>query len=264
MNILDEIIKVKKSEVKELHRDYSISRFSDSPFFNKKRKSLFSALTQNSNISIISEIKKASPSKGIIRNDFNHLKIAESYLENRTDAISILTDKNFFMGDIKYLSDIAVFSEVPLLRKDFIIDEYQVLEAKSFGADAILLIAENLAKSQIEELTAAANENELEVLLELHSEEQISKLNFDLNRVIGINNRNLENFSVDLETTTKISKLMPESVLIVSESGISTENDIQKLKKTRTNAVLVGEHFMRHSDPGMALKQLKLWCINED
>jgi len=264
MNILNEIIAVKREEIQKLRRDYTISRFSDSPFYNKKRKSLEEALNSETNISVISEIKKASPSKGIIRENFNHKRIAETYLGNETNAISILTDIIFFQGNVEYLADIASFSNVPLLRKDFILDEYQVFEAKAYGADAILLIAENLSKTQIMELSDAAEENDLEVLLEIHSVNQIPKINFYKNTILGINNRNLENFTVDLETTIKISELVPESLTLISESGISKRTDIDLLKETNTNAVLIGEHFMRQNDPGEALKELKLWCQNED
>lgn len=263
MSILDEIVAVKKEEVSKIRSDYSLSRFKDSEFFDKNRLSLFDSLSKNKDVSIIAEIKKASPSKGIILEDFNHMKIADIYLNREVDAISILTDKNFFQGDISYLKDVAKIKTCPLLRKDFIIDEYQIYEAKSNGADIILLIAEALSENQISELTHAAVECDLEVLLELHSESQLSKINFELNKIIGINNRNLENFTVNLNTTSEISKKLPEDVLIVSESGIKSDEDLETIKDLPVNAILVGEHLMLSDNIEDSLKQLKEWCIRE-
>lgn len=264
MTILDEINEVKKEEVKKLRSDFTLSRFSDSEFFRKSRVSFYKALKNKDKISIIAEIKKASPSKGTIREDFNHLDIANIYMENGVDAISVLTDINFFKGSINYLIDIAKFKTVPLLRKDFIIDEYQIFEAKAYGADAVLLIAESLSKTQISELTAAAVESDLEVLLELHSIEELEKINFDQNKIIGINNRDLKNFKVDLQTTSKIGELIPNENLLVSESGIKTKTDIDFIKKTKVSAILVGEHLMSAQKIGNAVKELKEWSVNEN
>jgi indole-3-glycerol phosphate synthase len=179
-NILKEIVAVKRDEISLLHKDFTLSRFKDSEFFDKSKISLTEAVEVSTEISIIAEIKKASPSKGILRHDFNHRKIAEIYTETGASAISILTDVNFFKGSINYLFDAARDKTLPLLRKDFILDEFQIYESKSFGADAVLLISEILSANQIKELTHAAAEVKLEVLLELHSEDQISKINFEL------------------------------------------------------------------------------------
>jgi len=263
LTILDEIIAVKNEEVANLHSDYSFSQFKDSEFYEKERLSLFDTLSKSKNVSVIAEIKKASPSKGVILENFDHNKIADIYLNQEVDAISILTDKNFFQGDITYLRDVANVKTCPLLRKDFIIDEYQIYEAKSNGADIVLLIAEALSKNQIAELTHAAMESDLEVLLELHSESQLSKINFELNKIIGINNRNLENFNVDLKTTSVISEKLPEDVIIVSESGIKSEIDLETIRELPVNAILVGEHLMSADNIGDSLKQLKEWCIRE-
>lgn len=263
MNILSQIIEVKKDEIKKLRRDFSYNRFKDSEFFNTKRFSLETGLMKKQAISIIAEIKKASPSKGVILEDFNHMKIADVYMNNEVDAISVLTDVNFFQGSIEYLHEIAAIKSVPLLRKDFIIDEYQVFEAKSNGADAILLIAEVLSSSQIAELTHAAKEHDLEILLELHSEEQLEKIKFESNKIIGINNRNLADFSVNLNTTIKIAEQLPDYVLVVSESGISSMDDIKQLKDSRSDGILVGEHLMRSNNISDSLKELKEWCYHE-
>lgn len=264
MTILEEINEVKREEVKVLRRDYSLSRFTDSEFFSKKRISFYNSLNARDRITIIAEIKKASPSKGIIREDFNHLEIAEIYLKNKVEAISVLTDVNYFKGSINYLNDIAKIKTVPLLRKDFIIDEYQIFEAKANGADAILLIAESLSKNQISELTAAAKETDLEVLLELHSIEELPKINFEGNKIIGINNRDLKTFSVDLKTTKEIGQLIPSQNLIVAESGIKSQSNIEFIKDTRARSILVGEHLMAAKNISKAVGELKEWCQIEN
>ncbi len=264
MTILDEIISVKKDEVKNLKKNFTLSRFKDSEHFGKPNLSLFNSLNNKERISIIAEIKKASPSKGIIREDFDHFEIADIYMNVGVDAISILTDKNFFKGNITYLNDIAKIKTVPLLRKDFIIDEYQILEAKANGADAILLISEALSKNQISELTFAAKENNLEVLLELHSKEEIEKIDFSQNKIIGINNRDLNTFKVDLETTKNIGAHIPLENILVSESGISTKNSINFVKSTKAKAVLVGEHFMKAADIKNELRIFKDLCFYEN
>jgi len=262
MNILEEIIEYKKEEIKKLKKKYPISSFKEMEYFENPALNIKNFIPENS-LGIIAEIKRASPSKGIIRKDFNHMKIAEIYFEEEISAVSVLTDENFFKGIIKYLQDIAAIKQRPLLRKDFIIDEYQVYEAKAFGADIILLISEVLSESQIEELTFAAKEIGLDVLLELHSKEQLSKINFELNDIIGINNRNLEDFSVSLETTKEISTEIPDNILIVSESGINKKSDIDFLKSTKAKAILVGEYLMASKDIKGSLMQLKEWCVIE-
>lgn len=262
MNILEEIIEHKKEEVKKLRQKYSVSSFKETEFFEKPTLKLKDYISPDS-LGIIAEIKKASPSKGIIREDFNHLKIAEIYFDEEVSAVSILTDENFFKGTIQYLQDIAAIKQRPLLKKDFIIDEHQIYEAKAFGADIILLISEILSNSQIDELTCAAKEIGLDVLLELHSEKQLDKINFALNDLIGINNRNLEDFSVNLETTKRLAEKLPDGILLISESGISKKEDIDFLKTTKTKALLVGEHLMASKDIRESLKQLKEWCAFE-
>jgi len=259
-NILSEIVEVKKEEVKLLKRDFTLSRFSDLEFFDSTCLSFSDALSKPDGISIIAEVKKASPSKGIIREDFNHLNIADIYMNNGADAISVLTDKQFFKGNISYLNDIAKEKGVPLLRKDFIIDEYQIYEAKANGADAILLIAEILSANQITELSSAAFELEMSVLLEMHNEEEIGKIDFSLNKIIGINNRDLSNFKTDIKTTEIISDKLPDDILIVSESGITNKENIDYLKRINTNSILVGEHFMRADNICNSLKTMKEFC----
>ena len=266
MNILDEILEVKKQEVADLKKTYTISSFNSFEFFASDCLSIKEHFKKNIGISIIAEIKKASPSKGIIREDFNHIKIAKEYFKGGVQAVSILTDEKFFCGNIKFLNEIAKFKEAPLLRKDFIINEYQVYEAKANGADIILLISEALTKSQINELTHAAKEIGLEVLLELHSETQLEKTDLEMNDIIGINNRNLEDFTVSLDTTAKLSEKIrnqKNNVMIVSESGISKKENISFLKKVEVNAILVGEHLMASQDIKGKLEELQEWCSDE-
>ncbi|HEX2868201.1 MAG TPA: indole-3-glycerol phosphate synthase TrpC [Ignavibacteriales bacterium] len=261
MSILEKIIDKKKEEVKALRKNYSLGDFKDFPFFCRETLSLKKKLESESNLSVIAEVKKASPSKGLIRAGFNHMEIANSYMEYGASAISVLTDEKFFQGKIGFLKDIAEVRTIPVLRKDFMIDVFQIYEAKACGADAMLLIAEALSKSEISELTLAAKDLGLEVLLEVHSKEQLDKVDFSLNSLIGINNRNLSDFVTDLKTTQEISEILPQGVVVVSESGISSRESVDLVKQTRAHAILVGEHLMRKADVGAALSELRKWCI---
>lgn len=263
MTILDKIVEVKKEEVKKLRMEFTLSRFSDFQFYESEPLSLYKNISSDKNLSIIAEIKKASPSKGIIRENFNHTDIAKIYFENEVSGISILTDKNFFKGSIEYLNGIAKIKSAPLLRKDFIIDEYQVYEAKANGADVILLICEILSEAQVRELTHSAKELDLEVLLELHSEEQLSKVDFELHKIVGVNNRDLKTFDVDINNSINISKLLPKEICIVAESGFSGKSSIEKVKSERIDSLLIGEHFMRAKDISDEVKQLQEWCRRE-
>jgi len=260
MNILEQIVETKKEEVKKIKRDYSLSFFKDSEFFEKKALDFKKALSSDNDLAIIAEVKKASPSKGLIRPDFDPVEIADVYFEYGANAVSVLTDEKYFMGSLEYLKEIAKIKSAPVLRKEFIIDEYQVYQSKYAGADAILLISEILSAEQIKELTIAAREIGLYVLLEMHSDVQMPKIDFALNNILGINNRNLENFSVDLHTTEKIADSLPEDVVCVSESGILNKDDLDFLKNTRANAILVGEHLVRSEKIEPVLKELKMWC----
>jgi indole-3-glycerol phosphate synthase len=260
VNILDTIIEVKKEEVKKLRATHRLRHFQDSEFFERPVRALSDALKAGAYPSVIAEIKKASPSAGVIRADFDPVRIAHLYQDSGADAISVLTDKRFFQGDIAYLSTIAGFSYVPLLRKDFIIDVYQVFQSRWAGADAVLLIAEVLSGSQIAELTHAAAEAGLEVLLELHDAARLSMIDTRKNRIIGINNRNLEDFSVDLATSVMVKAQLPPDTLTVAESGIKTSADVQKIKNAGINGILVGEHLMRAAETAGALRELIGWC----
>jgi indole-3-glycerol phosphate synthase len=262
--VLKQIMEVKKQEVKNLRKEFSKNSFTDSEYFHKQPINFIERLNSAKGLAIIAEIKKASPSKGIINSNFDHMEIAKTYFENNVEAVSILTDEKFFQGSTKFLNDIAKFKSAPLLRKDFIIDELQVYQSKSIGADLILLIAELLSPSQISELTSAAHELGMEVLLELHSDSQIPKINFNFNKIIGINNRNLNTFQVDLSTTLRIADQLPDYVAIISESGIQDKADIELIRKTNTKAILIGEHLMSSANIDYALKELTGWCKDEN
>jgi indole-3-glycerol phosphate synthase len=261
MNILSEIIEVKKSEILKLKGKFALNSFREMEFFENTHLEFYSTANKKHDLSLIAEVKKASPSKGIIRESFNHIELIQIYLDENVDVISILTDLNFFQGHINYLQDAAKIKTVPLLRKDFIIDEFQVFESKAFGADIILLISEVLSENQISELTHAAKEIGMEVLLELHSEKQLDKIDFSLNKIIGINNRNLDDFTVSLDTTVSLAQHLPDDVLIISESGFKSKEDFVLIKKTRTNAVLIGELFMSSNDVRKSVKEIKEWLI---
>jgi len=260
MNILDEIIVQKKKEVLKLKNDYSITSFEEMELFHKNNFSLINNIKNSKDISIIAELKKQSPSKGVINKEFHYQNIVDTYFNSNIAGVSVLTDELFFGGNINLLKKIAEKKKRPLLRKDFIIDIEQVYQSKAFGADVILLICEALSPNQIKDLTYTAHKINLEVLLELHSKDQINKIDFDINKLIGINNRNLTDFSVDINSTISISQLIPDDVLIVSESGISKEDDLRKLKSNNINAVLVGEYLMSSNNLNNDLKNLKKWC----
>lgn len=260
---LSRILEVKKEEASVLRSRFKRSDFEDSRFFSADTLSFSKNVRGNKNLSVIAEIKKASPSKGLIRDNFNHLEIAETYFQSRLQAVSILTDERFFQGSINFLKDIAEIKKAPLLRKDFIIDEFQIFEAKANGADMVLLICEALEKSSIKELSLAAQELGLEVLLELHSEPQLEKIDFGVNKIIGVNNRNLHDFNVDLKTTGVLAKKIPDDVILVAESGIRTKEDVVFLKNAGADALLVGEHFMRSPDIHKELETMLEWCDDE-
>ena len=206
-------------------------------------------------VSVIAEIKKASPSKGIIREDFSPLEIAKQYETNGATCLSILTDEKYFQGSLDYLKQVRTQVEIPLLRKDFIVDEYQIYQSKLYGADCILLIVSALTDNQLIEYKSIAEELSLDVLVEVHNQQELERIltmNFSL---IGINNRNLSTFEVSLETTRDLSSLSGEATL-VSESGIRNKKDIEEILSYGVLNFLVGESFMRAEDPGNELKKL--------
>ncbi|MGM0534359.1 MAG: indole-3-glycerol phosphate synthase TrpC [Campylobacterota bacterium] len=206
---------------------------------------------------IIAEVKKASPSKGVIREDFDQLTIAKEYEKGGADALSVLTEPHYFQGDIEYLTQLRRYVPMPLLRKDFIIDKYQILEALVYGADFILLIAAALSKKELKELLEFARHLGLEVLVEIHNKKELTKAIFAGADIIGINHRDLKTFEMDMNLCEKLIPLIPKGKIIVAESGIYDHEQIKHLHKAGADAFLVGEHFMRQDDIAASLKNLK-------
>lgn len=205
---------------------------------------------------VIAEIKKASPSKGVLREDFVPANIAASYEQGGATCLSVLTDIDFFQGSDEYLKEARSACALPVLRKDFMIDPYQVIEARAIGADCILLIASILSDTQMEELIAVAKDHHLDVLVEVHDEAELLRaLNFDL-PLLGINNRNLHTFEVRLETTLDLLPLVPRDRILVTESGILNRADVELMEISDVHAFLVGEAFMKAADPGQELQRL--------
>lgn len=221
--------------------------------------SFVNALSQEG-LALIAEIKKASPSAGIIRKDFDPKIIAESYVNAGANAISMLTDEKFFQGSLTYIEHIREFVPIPILRKDFIIDPYQLLEARAAGADAVLMIVAALPGDTLAALLKKTRELHLGALVEVHSAPEM-QIAVDVGAtIIGINNRNLETFKIDLATTEQLAPLAPSGTILVGESGLHTKEDIQRMVQAGVNAVLVGTHFMKYPDPGLALKEFKQFC----
>ncbi|AAR35753.1 indole-3-glycerol phosphate synthase TrpC [Geobacter sulfurreducens] len=205
---------------------------------------------------VIAEVKKGSPSKGVIRPDFDPLEIAETYEQNGAACLSVLTDEQFFLGNLRYLALIREQVRLPLLRKDFLFDPYQVYEARAAGADAILLIAAMLEPAQIEDLAGFAREQYLDVLLEVHDEQELETALASSCTLIGINNRNLRTFVTDLGTTERLIPMIPADRFVVTESGINTRDDILRLQAAGAHGFLIGESLMREEDIGAKLREL--------
>lgn len=205
---------------------------------------------------VIAEIKKASPSAGIIREDFHPIDIAQQYASNDAACLSVLTDEHYFQGNALYLRDVRDAVSLPLLRKDFMVDRYQIVESRALGADCILLIAAALTDAQMAEFTRVAHDLGMDVLVEVHNEQEFDRALQLPVHAIGVNNRNLHDFSVDLSTSTTLQQKLPEDYFLISESGIDSHADIVSLQNAGINAFLVGGSLMKAENPGLALKQL--------
>ncbi|WP_058486036.1 indole-3-glycerol phosphate synthase TrpC [Defluviitalea phaphyphila] len=241
--ILDKIVEKKKERLEELKKNISISVLEEKIKTQKIPKSFYKAMTKPG-LSIIGEIKKASPSKGIIKENFKPIEIAKEY-ETCVDAISILTEEDFFLGSKEYLKEVNKEVKLPLLRKDFIIDPIQIYEARALGASAVLLIAAILDDYKLKEFINITHSLYMDALIEVHDEVELERVLNTNGAIIGINNRNLKNFSVDINTTIKLRNKIPKDKVVISESGILTKEDIIKLKKAEINGILVGESFMK-------------------
>ncbi|KUJ52364.1 indole-3-glycerol phosphate synthase TrpC [Chryseobacterium sp. JAH] len=247
MNILDKIIERKKQEIEDLKSTISLQQLKDSEFFGRKTLSLKETLKSKSGI--IAEFKRQSPSKGTINNQALPIEVVSAYENFGASAVSILTDQIFFGGLFEDILNVRNHISIPILRKDFMIDEYQFYEAKSLGADIILLIAACLSPSQVLEFTELAQELDLEVLLEIHSEDELKHINKNID-FVGINNRNLKDFKVNLQHSVNLKNQLPEEVLSIAESGIYSEQDFKFLKGKGFDGFLMGEYFMKNENPG--------------
>jgi len=258
--ILDEIIKKTKSDLEKRKVEYPVEWLGRSLAFNPfVPKDVQSALraTEENPYRIIAEVKKASPSKGVIREDFDPVIIAQAYEKGGADSLSILTEPHFFQGDKEYLGMIRRYVSLPLLRKDFIVDKYQLVEALAFGADYVLLIAMALSRKELKELYNYARHLGLDVLVEVHNKTDLIKAIFAGAEIIGINHRNLETFEMDMRLTEKLIPLIPNGKIIVAESGINDHETVVELSKIGADAFLVGEHFMRQNNITAAIREVK-------
>lgn len=255
--ILDDIVEKRREQLEREKENFPLEDMKEMAL-NSRRVSLdFKAALKAEGISIISEVKKASPSRGIISEDFRPTEQAKAYEEAGADAISCLTEEHFFKGADKYLADIRASVNLPILRKDFIFDEYQIYEAKVLGADAVLLIAAILSEEELIKLSRLAASLGLFCLTEVHNEEELQKVVRCKCDIIGINNRDLKTFHVDLNTTKRLAKLVPYDAVLVSESGMKNGNDIKEVKEYGADAVLIGETLMRSGDIKNTINELR-------
>ncbi len=258
-NILDKILATKKNEIKNAKQLFSLSDLTEKIEINNDERDFVAALQDKHKIgsqAVITEIKKASPSKGIIREAFDPISIALSYEKGGAACLSVLTDKEYFQGDINYIQQIKQTCQLPILRKDFIIDPYQIYESKAFGADCILLIAAALDLSEMKEFEAIAESLNMAVLVESHNLAELEEA-IELNTLlIGINNRNLKTFDVSLQTSIDLKEKIPSGRIAITESGIFTREDIVLMNEYGISTFLIGEAFMRDADPGQSLENL--------
>ena len=258
--ILDDIIANKREELAEAKRSVALSDIKARIHDAGPTRGFGRALAKGTDIRLIAEVKKASPSKGVIREDFDPVAIAAQYEESGAACISVLTEKKYFQGSLDYLGQIRKSVGLPLLRKDFIIDEYQIHEARVCGADAVLLIAACLDKSQLQDYLGIAAQAGLDVLVEAHTYKELDKSLSAGALLVGINNRDLATFTVNLQTTLDLMKDIPAGRTIVSESGIKTREDVVRLQQAGVNAILVGESLMREKDISKKVKELLGKC----
>lgn len=249
MNILDQIVAYKKQEIAERKELYPIKLLEKSLYYSSPTVSLKKYLSRKDKSGIIAEFKRRSPSKGIINAYASVEEVSIGYMRAGASALSVLTDTQFFGGSSEDLKTARKFNFCPILRKEFIINEYQIYEARSIGADAILLIAEILQEKEVKQLAELAKSLDLEVLMEVHSKDQLQKATDAVN-IIGVNNRNLETFEVDINTSYDLLRYIPNDIFKISESGISNPEVVFRLKEAGFNGFLIGELFMKSSHPG--------------
>lgn len=256
-NFLQEIVNLKKREIESSKTKRPMTYFIDSKRLRRGTRPFIEAISNSGRINLIAEIKKKSPSKR--KNFFTKMdvgRLAEIYAKNGARAISVLTDKRFFGGDVSHISEVRRVVNLPVLRKDFIIDEYQVYESRCFGSDAILLIARILTKEQIKSFMHLANNIGMDSIVEIHNENDLEKALCAGVKIVGINNRDLDTFKVDISNTFRLASRMPKEIIKISESGIKTNEDILRLKKIGVNAVLIGEAFLEAEDIGARMHDI--------
>ncbi len=256
--ILETIIRHKRAELKEEQEQVPLAALSSQIANLPTPRDFRNAISAAGSVNLIAEVKKKSPSKGVIRADFHPVAIAKTLADNGASAISVLTDKKFFAGELEYLSKIRQAVTVPLLRKDFTLDLYHIYQARVAGADAILLIVAALTPVELHRLMEVAESLSLACLVEVHTREELA-VALDVNaEIIGINNRDLRTFHTDIETTFRLREEIPEDRIVVSESGIYTSTDVASLRAAGVHAMLVGESLMRSKDIGKQMQQLLL------
>ncbi len=258
-DILDKIVAVKLEEVAAALAKKSLAMVradAESRVLTRDFEGALRAKIAAGQAAVIAEIKKASPSKGVLRQEFIPADIAQSYAEHGAACLSVLTDKQFFQGSVDYLKQARASCDLPVLRKDFLIDVYQVYEARAMGADAILLIAACLDDAQMAEMEAVARSLDMAVLVEVHDRAELDRALKLKTRLVGINNRNLKTFEVSLQTTLDMLPSVPADRLLITESGILSADDVKRMREAHVNAFLVGEAFMRAAEPGEALVKL--------
>ena len=255
-NILEKIVATKRTEIAAAKAKLPEAELRAMTKDTPPRRDFFGALAAEGPIKLIAEVKKASPSKGIIRADFDPVAIAQTYAAAGATCLSVLTDEAYFQGSLAYLTSIRAAVQLPLLRKDFILDSYQLLEARVAGADAVLLIAECLDDCNLRKLHNEAIELGLAPLVELYEPSNLSRVLAAGAKLIGVNNRDLRTFEVDLQHTIRLKSQVPNDCLLVGESGIATHEDVQLLATAGVDAILVGESLMRQADIAAAVKKL--------
>jgi len=258
-DILKNILARKVEEITQACETTSLRQLSERAAAASAPRGFIQALhrrIESGDPAIIAEIKKASPSKGVIREDFNPAEIARSYSDGGAACLSVLTDKDYFQGSAEYLVAAREACDLPVIRKDFIIDEYQVYEARSMGADCILLIVAALGDAQMAELNGLANHLGMDVLIEAHDAQELSRALALSPSLVGINNRNLRTFEVSLDTTLDLLQQIPDDCLLVTESGILDADHVAVMQQNNVHAFLVGEAFMRADNPGEKMREL--------
>ncbi len=265
-NILEEIYQHKLVEVRERKKTRSVQEICASTKCSERKiRDFFGTLKNKNNaaeIGLVCEVKKASPSHGIIRDDFNHIEIAKTYEAAGSSCLSVLTDEKYFMGSDKFLSEIAANTTIPILRKDFMVDTYQIYEAKMIGADCILLIVAMLDDAKLRELEQCAFDIGLSVLVEVHNEAELQRASKLRSKLIGINNRDLKTLKVNLEASLFLFEKIPTDYVVVSESGIKDALDVELLQQAGINCFLIGEHFMKQKDIAKAVKDIYSLAFN--